>query len=92
MEEPDFRFLTEVDALQTLMMLADDLRAAREQERHLLRYIEAAAISARQGTVQDGPVKPQAIIGHTGLARKTIYRMLHKHGLVAEDIEGDEPA
>ncbi|MEV4806758.1 hypothetical protein AB0K18_42760 [Nonomuraea sp. NPDC049421] len=87
-EEPDFRFLTEVDALQTLQQLGDDLRAARQQVKHLMRYIEAAAVAARTGTIQDGPVKPQAIIGHSGVSRETIYGMLRKHGLV----DGDEGA
>ncbi|NUW45539.1 hypothetical protein [Nonomuraea rhodomycinica] len=75
-EDPDFRFLTEVDALQTLEMLGNDLRAAREQVKHLMRYIRAAAVSARNGTVQDGQVSPQAIINHTKLARQTVYNMI----------------
>jgi hypothetical protein len=75
-EEPDFKFLTEVDALQTLEMLGADVRAARKQIEHLMRFIRAAAVSARNGTVQDGEVSPQAIIGHTGLARQTIYNMI----------------
>lgn len=75
-EEPDFKFLTEVDALQTLEMLGDDLKSAREQIKHLMRYIAAAAVSARKGTVTEGAVSPQAIIGHTGLARQTVYNMI----------------
>ena len=75
-EEPEFKFLTEVDALQTLELLGNDLKAAREQIKYLMRYIQAAAVSARNGTVQDGPVAPQAIIGHTGLARQTVYNMI----------------
>lgn len=75
-KEPVFDFETEVDALQALEALGDDLRNAREQARQIMRYIRAAATSARNGTRQDGKVQPQAIIGHTGLARQTIYDML----------------
>lgn len=75
-EDPDFKFLTEVDALQTLEMLGDDLRNAREQVRQVMRYIQAAAISARNGTREDGKVKPQAIISHSGVARQTVYNMI----------------
>jgi hypothetical protein len=76
-KDPEFQFETEIDALQSLEMLGDDLKSAREQIKHLMRYIEAA-VSASQATAQDGKVKPQAIIGHTGLARQTVYNMLPK--------------
>ncbi|MEV0306542.1 hypothetical protein [Nonomuraea fuscirosea] len=75
-KEPQFEFDTEVDALQTLQMLGEDLRSAREQVRQVMRYIQAAAVAARNGTQQDGKVKPQAIINHTGLARQTVYDMI----------------
>lgn len=75
-KEPIFEFETEVDALQALQMLGDDLRTAREQVSQVMRYIQAAATSARNGTRQDGKVTPQAIIGHTGLARQTVYNMI----------------
>ncbi|MEU1883436.1 hypothetical protein ABZ470_39535 [Streptosporangium sp. NPDC020072] len=93
-ESPEFRFLTEVDALQTLEMLGEDLRSAREQARQVMRYIEAAVIGARteSGTVQDGPVSAQAIIGATGLARQTVYKILHRNDLLDpdEDVLGTE--
>ena len=75
-KEPVFEFETEVDALQALEALGEDLRTAREQVRQVMRYIEAAATSARNGTAQDGKVSPQAIIGHTKLARQTVYNMI----------------
>ncbi|MFJ1459728.1 hypothetical protein [Nocardia sp. N2S4-5] len=74
--EPIFQFATEVDALVVLQNLGDDLRRAREEERHVLRYMEAAAKAARAGTTEDGPVKPQAIIGHSGVSRRTVYNWL----------------
>lgn len=74
--QPRFEFDTEADALETLQLLADDLRAAREQERQLLRYMEAAAVAARRGAGEDGPVTPQAIINHTGVARRTVYKWI----------------
>lgn len=79
-KEPVFEFETEIDALQVLQALGDDLRNAREQVRQTMRYIQAAASAARNGTRQDGKVKPQAIIGHTGLARQTVYDMLGEKG------------
>lgn len=75
-KQPVFQFTTEVAALQTLEALGDDLRSAREQVRHLMRYIDAAVKSAHQGTNKDGSVSPQAIINHTGLARQTVYNMI----------------
>lgn len=74
--DPVFQFDTEIDALQTLKTLGEELRTAREQVRHVLRYMEAAAKAARAGTTQDGQVTPQAIIGHTGVARQTVYNWI----------------
>lgn len=74
--DPVFKFDTEVDALQTFQALAEELQTARQQERHILRYMEAAAKAARAGTTQDGRVSPQAIIGHTGVARATVYKWI----------------
>lgn len=73
-KEPVFRFGTEVDGLMTLEELGHELRAAREQERHIMRFIKAAVLAARHNG--EGDTQPQAIINHTGLARQTIYNML----------------
>ncbi|MGW6698874.1 hypothetical protein [Nocardia sp. NPDC055049] len=74
--DPQFEFETEVDALMTLQLLADDLRGARELERHILRYMAAASAAAHRGTAQDGPVAPQSIIMETGVARQTVYNWI----------------
>lgn len=73
--DPTFKFATEVDALQTLEFLGHELKAAREQARQIMRYIQAA-VDASQATTEDGKVAPQAIINHSGLARQTVYNML----------------
>lgn|SRR4051812_10284030 len=75
-KEPVFEFVSEIDALETLALLGDDLKAAREQARQIMRYMSAAVIAAR--TVEEGGKKttPQAIINHSGLARQTVYDML----------------
>lgn len=76
--EPSFAFATEVDALMTLQDLAEELASAREQERQVMRYMLAAVKAA--GEVRedgdDSPIKPQAIINHSGLARQTVYDAL----------------
>ncbi|WP_131888787.1 hypothetical protein [Actinomadura rubrisoli] len=73
-KEPVFEFETEVDALQTLQFLGEDLKAAREQVRHIMRYMDAAVRAARHNG--EGDTQPQAIINHSGLARQTVYNML----------------
>lgn len=73
-KHPVFEFATEVDALQTLTHLGDDLRAAREQVQQIMRYMGAAVRAARHNG--EGDTSPQAIIGHSGLARQTVYTML----------------
>jgi hypothetical protein len=76
-KEPEFDFETEVDALQALEMLGDELRSAREQARQVMRYMAAAVKGA--GAMDEGqrPTR-QAIIGHSGLARQTVYDLLGK--------------
>jgi hypothetical protein len=70
----EFHFATEIDALNTVEELADELRSARRQVDETMRYLKAAiAASARTA---EGPVKPQALIGHSGLARQTVYDAL----------------
>lgn len=75
-KEPVFNFATEVEALQMLEALGDELRAAREQERHCMRYMAAAVQAARQVTEDGQRVSKQAIIGSSGLARQTVYNLL----------------
>lgn len=84
-EDPDFRFTTEVDALMTLQDLAQDLESAREQVRQVMRYMTAAVLAARAVEEDGSPVSKQAIIGHSGLSRQTVYDILsgsanHVHG------------
>lgn len=76
--DPQFEFGNEVDALMTLQALSDELRSIRELERHTLRYMAAAAKAARQGAGSDGPVSPQAIITHSGVARQTVYNWINE--------------
>jgi hypothetical protein len=79
-KDPVFEFKTEVDALMTFQALRYNLEAAREEERQVLRYMEAAAKAARQGTFEDGPVTPQAIINESGVARQTVYNWIGSAG------------
>ena len=73
-KEPVFEFETEVDALETLQFLGEDLKAAREQVRQIMRYMHAAVNAAHHNG--EGKTQPQAIINHSGLARQTVYTML----------------
>lgn len=75
-KEPVFEFATEVDALETLMLLGDALEMDREQVRQTMRYLTAAVRAARQGSADGDKATPQAIINHSGLARQTVYNML----------------
>lgn len=74
--EPVFKFDAEIDALETVQMLGEDLRAAREQVRQIMRYMAAAVKAARQVEESGERTQPQAIINHSGLARQTVYNML----------------
>ncbi len=73
-KEPVFEFETEIDALETLQLLGEDLKAAREQVRQIMRYMHAAVNAAHHNG--EGKTQPQAIINHSGLARQTVYTML----------------
>jgi hypothetical protein len=85
--DPVFAFATEVDALQVLQILADDLEAARKQLHHVMRYMEAA-VKGAGATVEDGErIKPQAIINHTGLSRRTVYKWLGQAGVTGKSGE-----
>ena len=75
--DPEFTFDTEVDALMTLQDLSEELASAREQVRQVMRYMTAAVKAAGEVAEENGaPVKAQAIIGHSGLARQTVYDIL----------------
>lgn len=71
--DPTFQFDTEVDASVMLQTLRDELRTARTQVRHIMRYM---AIAVR--TAHRNGVLPQTIIRESGLARRTVYRMIGK--------------
>lgn len=73
-KEPVFEFATESDALEALTWLGEDLKTAREQVRQITRYMAAAVRAARHNG--EGETTPQSIIGHSGLARQTVYDML----------------
>lgn len=95
---PRFDFATEVQALRTLQQLAHELEAARTQERHVMRYMAAAVRAARAVREGGQPTSKEAIIGHSGLARKTVYRILGEVGpdgdtaVLAEAVtEGADP-
>lgn len=73
---PVFDFTDETAALKMLNALGEEVRAARTQEHHAMRYLKAAAIAARQVTEDGKPVSKQAIINASGVARQTIYNVL----------------
>jgi hypothetical protein len=73
--DPVFEFATEVQVLQTLEFLAEDYRATLEHARHYMRYIKAV-IAQSQNLSPDERPKPQALIGHSRLARQTVYDAL----------------
>lgn len=68
----EFDFANEVDGLTTLQELGDELRQIREHEKHVMRYLTAAAQAVRL----QHQTQPQAIIRESGVARQTIYNML----------------
>ena len=72
--QPVFEFATEVDALQTVEVLGEQLRAAREHERQIMRWLEAAIPAAHHNG--EGKTQPQAIINHSGVAQQTVYNIL----------------
>jgi hypothetical protein len=78
-KEPVFDFAREVDALQTLTWLSEDLKAAREQERQVTRYMKAAVRGADAMGEGERPTR-QAIINHSGMARQTVYDTLDGEG------------
>lgn len=82
--DPNFAFDTEVDALMTLETLGWELTSAREQVRQVMRYMTAAVKAARD--CGEGPVSKQAIIGHSGLARQTLYDMLADDPMETESV------
>lgn len=73
-KEPTFEFGTEVAGLMALQDLGEQLEAARQQVRHVMRYMTAAVIAARNNG--EGETSKQAIIGHSGLARQTVFTIL----------------
>ena len=72
--QPEFEFATEADALQTVEVLSNQLRAAREHERQVMRWLKAAIPAARYNG--EGKTQPQAIINHSRLSRQTVYNIL----------------
>jgi hypothetical protein len=78
--DPEFDFQTEIDALQMLQALGDELRSAREQVEHCMRYL-TAAVKAAYAVREDEPVSKQAIIRESGLARQTVYDILGEDAL-----------
>lgn len=74
--DPVFEFKTEVEALMALQQLDEELRAAREQVRHCMRYMGKAVQAARRVEEDGQKVSKEAIIGHTSLARQTVYNLL----------------
>lgn len=75
-KEPSFYFSTEVDALMTLQDLGDQLASARRQVREIMRYMNAAVVAARVPYKNGEQTSPTAIIGHSGLSRRTVYAIL----------------
>ncbi|MDH2424757.1 hypothetical protein [Sphaerisporangium sp. TRM90804] len=89
-KDPEFDFVNEVDALETLVDLGDQLRASREQTRQIMRYMRAAVIAARNATDDGERVSPQAIINHSGLARQTVYDILGETSATAASTPSKE--
>ncbi len=75
--EPVFEFGTEMAALVTLQDLGGQLEAARKQVRHVMRYMAAAVVAARDNG--EGETTKEAIIGNSGLARRTVYTILERN-------------
>lgn len=73
--DPEFDFTCEVDALETVELLGEQLRLAREQVRQVMRYMTAAVKGAAAMDEAERPT-PQAIINHSRLARQTVYDIL----------------
>lgn len=71
---PHFEFATEVAALTTLAELGDHLTNARRQIDEIMRYLRAAIPAAHSNG--EGETSVQAIIGHSGLSRRTVYQIL----------------
>lgn len=69
--EPVFNFPEEIDGLMMLQALGDELRQARKQVEHCMRYLTSAARAAHEAGAT-----PQAIINESGLARQTVYNMI----------------
>ncbi|MFB9926004.1 hypothetical protein ACFORO_12505 [Amycolatopsis halotolerans] len=76
--DPVFDFKTEVDALRMLQALSENLRSAREQVKHSMRYLSAAVKAAGQFEEDGERIRPQAIIRESGLARQTVYDLLNE--------------
>ncbi|MEU4675107.1 hypothetical protein AB0F91_46010 [Amycolatopsis sp. NPDC023774] len=56
-EQPEFEFTSEGQALKTVQMLGEDLAAARKQVEHTMRYLRAAVVAARQPLEDGKPVR-----------------------------------
>lgn len=73
-QSPRFDFATEVDALEALQTLGDHLAGARREVEETMRYLRSAVRAARLNG--EGLTSADAIIGHSGLSRRTVYKML----------------
>lgn len=74
-KEPEFEFAGETVALETMEVLAEQLRLAREQARQVMRYMTAAVKGTKAMDEAERPT-PQALINHSRLARQTVYDIL----------------
>lgn len=74
--DPRFHFATEAEALQAVSALGDELRIAREQVRHTMRYLSVAMQTAHHGCEDGTRVAKLALASASGVARQTVYDML----------------
>lgn len=74
--DPRFHFATEIEALEAVATLGEELRVAREQVRHAMRYLTIAVQTARSGCENGDRVSKLALANNSGIARQTIYNML----------------
>ncbi len=74
--EAYFDFESEVDALTTIQELGDELAAARKHVEHTMRYLRAAIVAARKPDENGEQTSAEALIGHSGLSRRTVYQII----------------
>ncbi|GAA1281561.1 hypothetical protein [Saccharothrix xinjiangensis] len=71
--DPVFEFADEVDALMTVELLGQELKAARRQVEATMAYLATAMRAARKVHEDGRPTSKKAIWDASGLAKQTAY-------------------